>query len=253
MSEEPGRQDDAFARRWRQRFESFAAARDDDAGIAGWSTSGLETRFRFFRKLCTATLRGQAWLDVGCGAGTYSAWLAGQGARVTGLDYSLSTLHKAGARLPASIALCAGDATRLPFASATFDGALCFGVLQAVSDSASVVREIARVLKPGATVWIDALNRTALHARWREGRRRLAGRPPHLRYESAQRLVAALREAGFDDVERHWLPIAPSPLQTLQPWLETPLARAAFAGVPGVGRLAAHSVLVRATRAAASR
>ncbi|GIK84582.1 MAG: hypothetical protein BroJett026_00630 [Betaproteobacteria bacterium] len=241
---------DPFARRWRVRFESFAAARDDDAGIAGWSTSGLATRFRFFRRLCDPPAPGSRWLDVGCGAGTYSAWLAEAGAEVTGLDYSLVTLRKARTRLPASIRLCAGDATRLPFADGTFDGALCFGVLQAVSASDGVVREIARVLKPGATLWIDALNGTALHARTREWRRRLAGKPPHLRYESARRLARELRAAGLRDVRRHWLPIAPSRLQALQPWLETAAARAAFATVLGAGALAAHSVLMRATKRA---
>ena len=36
----------SFESKWRERFEEFAELRDDDAGIAGWSPSGLETRFR---------------------------------------------------------------------------------------------------------------------------------------------------------------------------------------------------------------
>jgi SAM-dependent methyltransferase len=242
---------DAFARRWRERFEEFAELRDDDAGIAGWSTGGLQTRFRGFRRLFAAPAPGSRWLDVGCGAGTYSAWLAAGGAEVTGLDYSLSTLAKARSRLPGAIVLCAGDATRLPFADATFDGALCFGVLQAVSASAGVVREIARVLRPGAPLWIDALNGAALHARWREWRRRAAGKPPHLRYESARVLYEAMRDAGLVQVRRHWLPIAPGSLHRLQPWLETGVVRAALA-LPGLGACCAHSVLFHATKAPAT-
>ena len=253
MSERPAEpaDRDAFARRWRERFEEFAELRDDDAGIAGWSTGGLETRFRCFRRLCAAPAPGSRWLDVGCGAGTYSAWLAAGGAEVTGLDYSLSTLAKARRRLPEAVVLCAGDATRLPFADATFDGALCFGVLQAVSASAGVVSEIARVLRPGATLWIDALNGAALHAHWREWRRRAAGKPPHLRYESARVLYEAMRDAGLVQVRHHWLPIAPGPLHRLQPWLETGVVRAALA-LPGVGASCAHSVLFQATKAPAT-
>jgi SAM-dependent methyltransferase len=241
---------DPFARRWRQRFESFASARDDDAGIAGWSTSGLETRFRFFRRLFPAPPPGTSWLDVGCGAGTYSAWLEAHGARVTGLDYSLATLAKARVRLPASVALCAGDATRLPFRDGAFDGALCFGVLQAVSATPAVVQELARVLRPGGSVWIDVLNASALHARAREWQRRRAGKPPHLRYESARILRDALGAAGFVDVATSWLPIAPARIRRVQPLLESAPALASLATVPGLGPLLAHSVLAHATKAA---
>ena len=94
-----------------------------------------------------------------------AAGYAGRGLRTIGLDYSQPTLAKARARLPADIVLVAGDATQLPFADDTFDGALCFGVLQAVSDSAPSSVRLARVLAPGALLWIDALNRDGIAAR----------------------------------------------------------------------------------------
>src|SRR5207237_423577 len=56
------------------------------------------------------------YLDVGCGAGTYTRWLSDQGLQVVGLDYSQPTLKKARQRMSPGIPLCAGDATRLPFA-----------------------------------------------------------------------------------------------------------------------------------------
>lgn len=246
----PPKSDPSFEAQWRERFESFAAC-EDDAGIAGWSSSGLDTRFRFFRRLWAGAPAGSRWLDIGCGAGTYSRWLSEQGLDVVGLDYSQPTLEKARTRLPESIALCAGDASRLPFPDTAFDGALCFGVLQAVSDSSTVVREIARVLKPGGEVWIDALNRDGLAARLTQARRRIRHQGQHLRYESAPRLVGVLCDAGFTGIARHWLTIAPGRLRALQPALESAMFMTTLETLRPMGRLFSHSVLCRARKSMA--
>jgi SAM-dependent methyltransferase len=242
-----------FEQHWHERFVEFANLREDDAGIAGWSASGLETRFRFFRRLWRPTASGGLYIDVGCGAGTYTRWLAEQNLRVVGLDYSHPTLAKARARTPASIPLCAGDATRLPFRDATFDGALCFGLLQAMSDSVPVIRELARVLKPGAPLWIDALNVGGLAARVDMARRRRIGKEMHLRYESPRQLARILTDAAFGDVTLHWLPIVPSRLHWLQPLVESTPARWAFAHLPLIGPLLSHAFVFRAKRIASSR
>ena len=236
----------SFEARWRERFEEFAELRDDDAGIAGWSPSGLETRFRFFTRRWNDPPAAGLWLDIGCGAGTYSRWLHGRGLHTIGLDYSQPTLLKARARIPGEIALVAGDAMRLPFADGTFDGALCFGVLQAVSESAPLVREIARVLVPGAVLWIDALNRNGMAARLTELRRALRGKQRHLRYESARVLEGCLVDAGFIDIRRYWLPIAPARLQRMQPSLESKALVAVLDSLPVVGRLLSHSFVYSA-------
>lgn len=239
---------ESFEAQWRERFEEFAELRDDDAGIAGWSTTGLDTRFRFFKRLWRDAAPGGRWLDVGCGAGTYSRWLAEQELAVVALDYSQPTLRKARRRLAPDIALCAGDATQLPFGDASFDGGLCFGVLQAVSDAGPVLREIARVLKPGALLYIDALNHDGLAARIAEARRLLRRRRRHLRYDTSAQLARNLEAAGFRDVVRHWLPIAPTRLTALQPLLDSAPFLAFLACVPLAGRLCSHSLVCTATR-----
>lgn len=241
-----------FEQQWHERFVEFATLREDDAGIAGWSSSGLETRFRFFRRLWRPAAAGARYIDVGCGAATYTRWLAEQGVRIVGLDYSHPTLIKARARTPADIPLCAGDAGRLPFQDETFDGALCFGLLQAVSDSAGVVRELARVLKPGGELWIDALNGAGVAARVEQARLRLRGKDMHLRYESRRRVARVLRDAGFIDLTPHWLPIVPSRIQPLQPLLESHGARYAMARIPWAGMLLSHSFIFHARRASES-
>jgi ubiquinone/menaquinone biosynthesis C-methylase UbiE len=240
----------SFEQRWRERFVEFATSREDDAGIAGWSSSGLETRFRFFRSLWRAAPAGGLYLDVGCGAATYTRWLAEQGLRAVGVDYSQPTLIKARARSPAAIPLCAADATRLPFAAGTFDGVLCFGLLQAISDSGTVVRELARVLKPSGELWIDALNSHGLAAQIEQARLRWKGKSMHLRYESPRELCGTLAAADFTHITRHWLPIAPSRLHRAQPLLESRAARFMLQLVPPAGSLFSHSFVIHAKRAA---
>lgn len=238
----------AFEQQWRERFVEFASERDDDAGIAGWSRSGLATRFRFFRTHWSPGAAGGLYLDLGCGAGTYAGWLAGQGMHVVGIDYSQPTLIKARARIPSDVLLCAADAKRLPLPDARLDGAICFGVLQAVSDSGSVIRELARVVRPGGEVWIDALNRGGLSARFEQAKLKLKRKGMHLRYESPGSLAGIMADAGFDPSTRHWLPIVPARLQWLQGFVETGVIRGAFNGVPALGGLLSHAFVFHARR-----
>jgi SAM-dependent methyltransferase len=237
-----------FEKKWRERFAEFAHEREDDAGIAGWSLSGLETRFRLFRRFWRAPATGASYLDAGCGAGTYSRWLAEQGLRVVGVDYSQPTLIKARGRVPAAVALCAADATRLPLSDSMFDGALCLGVLQAVSDSNKVIAELARVLKPGGELWIDALNVHGLAARFESARLHLKGKSMHLRYESPRQVSSILSSAGFGEVTLYWLPILPSGLALLQPLAESRAARMIFRGIPIAGMLLNHAFALHARR-----
>jgi ubiquinone/menaquinone biosynthesis C-methylase UbiE len=237
-----------FERTWRKRFESFAAHRDDEAGIAGWSASGLEARVRRFLALWRAPRAGERWLDAGCGAGTYLRLLQKDGLEVTGVDYSLVTLSKA-RRRPGQPARCAvADIRHLPFARGCFDGLLCFGVLQAMTDSASVVDELCRVVKPGGEVWLDALNRRCLVHSAELLRRRLQGKPMHLRYEAPATLYRALRRAGMADIRVYWMPILPSRWRRWQPLLESRPAVSALGMVPLLGLLTSHAFIVRARR-----
>lgn len=261
MHDEPKKQEDsragagtrhsdepAFEREWRRRFIEFADLRDDDAGIAGWSTSGLDARFRFFRHLWQGATPGSLYLDVGCGAGTYTRWLHGQGVSVVGVDYSQPALRKAMARTTAGIPFCSADATRLPFRDASVDGILCLGVLQAVHASAPLVHELARVIRDGGRLWIDGLNYYGFSGWCDRTRRKLRGKPMHLRYESAARLVDVLRHAGFVSPVLNWLPLMPSRLQILQPTFESRLARRLLMALPAIGCVVSHSFLISAER-----
>lgn len=245
---QPDRSKPGFEQEWRSRFIEFADLRDDDAGIAGWSTTGLDSRFRFFRTLWQGAAPGSLYLDVGCGAGTYTRWLDEQRLSVVGIDYSQPALRKAMARTRSDIPFCSADATRLPFAAASIDGVLCLGVLQAMQASEPLVQELARVIRHGGTLWIDGLNYHGFTGWWDRTRRKLRHKPMHLRYESTGRLLEILGRAGFARPALHWLPLMPSRLQILQPAFESRLARRLLSALPTIGSVASHSFLIRAER-----
>ncbi len=74
-----------FEKKWKERFENFAINAHDDAGIAGWSPTGLDTRLRQFIDIWeNSILEKNTWLDAGCGAGTYSRFMTSQGSDVIG-------------------------------------------------------------------------------------------------------------------------------------------------------------------------
>lgn len=96
-------------------------------------------------------LSGTEYLDLGCGAG-WAARLAkvdGHAARVTGLDFSRTALVLAKKHTP-EILWVQADGTALPLADGAFDRLFCNGSLEHFPDVSKGVREIARILKPGA-------------------------------------------------------------------------------------------------------
>ena len=104
-------------------------------------------------------VRGRSVLEVGCGAAMCSRWLAEQGARPVAFDLSAGMLRHArdGARSTGvDVPLVQADAAHLPFRDASFELAFtAFGAVPFVADSGRVMREVARVLRPGGR-WVFA-------------------------------------------------------------------------------------------------
>jgi SAM-dependent methyltransferase len=102
---------------------------------------------------------GRRVLEVGAGAAMCSRWLATQGAEPVALDLSGAMLRHAAAaagRTGVRVPLVQADGQRLPFADGSFDIACtAFGAVPFVADSAAVMREVARVLRPGGR-WVFA-------------------------------------------------------------------------------------------------
>lgn len=239
----------SFEKRWQKIFQNFAARHDDDAAIAGWTSTGLRARLNHFDYYFQdKNNRYGNWLDAGCGAGNYTRYLRDQGLQVLGMDYSLPSLDKARSRSGNRIFWVAGDVQLLPFTDCTFRGALCFGVSQALAGSDMLLQELGRVAGNDAEIWVDGLNKWCgvhlLSNAWR----RLRKRPRHLRYESPGTMKQKLEKLGWDDVVILWLPILPSRLQWAQGFLERPWCRRLWQKVPLLGLLTSHSFVLRARR-----
>ena len=94
-------------------------------------------------------------------------------------------------------------------------------------------------------MWVDALNRWCLVHAVEIVRRKLTGRPMHLRYESPGKIRRLMAAAGFKNIRIYWMPIFPARWQLLQRWAEAPLAKLVLRVVPMFGRLACHSFIIR--------
>jgi demethylmenaquinone methyltransferase/2-methoxy-6-polyprenyl-1,4-benzoquinol methylase len=102
---------------------------------------------------------GQRILDVATGTGMVAAELLARAAdcTVVGLDQSAEMLARARARFDAGadsgrVELVTGEAESLPFADASFDALTFTYLLRYVDDPPATMRELARVLRPGARI-----------------------------------------------------------------------------------------------------
>jgi SAM-dependent methyltransferase len=89
-------------------------------------------------------------LDLGCGSGRWTRWLAPRVGRVEAIDPSEAVLHAARvhADLP-QVRWTRAGVDEIPFAEGTFDLIVCLGVLHHVPDTAGALRKAVRHLKPG--------------------------------------------------------------------------------------------------------
>ncbi|WP_409483126.1 class I SAM-dependent methyltransferase [Arsenicicoccus dermatophilus] len=141
---------------WDAEASDYYAEHGDFLGDADlvWGPEGL--READARLLGPAgSLPGLRVLEIGGGAGQGARWLQDQGAVVVSTDLSTGMLGQArridvrrGSAPGLPLAAC--DAALLPFADGCFDLVVtAYGALPFVADSAAVVREAARVLRPG--------------------------------------------------------------------------------------------------------
>jgi demethylmenaquinone methyltransferase / 2-methoxy-6-polyprenyl-1,4-benzoquinol methylase len=97
-------------------------------------------------------------LDVATGTAGVALVLARRtGAQITGIDITEAMLRRGHARVAAvgaadRIRLAVGQAERLPFPDNSFDALTFTYLLRYVADPAATLRELTRVLKPGAPI-----------------------------------------------------------------------------------------------------
>ena len=109
---------------------------------------GQDRRWRAATIRALAVDPGMRVLDLAAGTGTSSVPLADSGIEVVPCDFSYGMLEVGKRRRP-DLAFVAGDATRLPFASASFDAVTISFGLRNVADTVGALREMLRVTRPG--------------------------------------------------------------------------------------------------------
>jgi arsenite methyltransferase len=103
-------------------------------------------------------------LDVGCGAGHTSAYIAkNYHCLVTGVDISPDALHLLQSFYQHEpffkrMIFQEADATNLPFADGFFDVVLCESVLFFIKDKKLVLKEMARVVKSGGFLAVNEIS-----------------------------------------------------------------------------------------------
>jgi ubiquinone/menaquinone biosynthesis C-methylase UbiE len=108
------------------------------------------------RAMIDATPHGRA-LDAACGTGRHTKYLAEKSFDTTGIDCSPEMLELARDKVPqARFEL--GDLNAIPFATGSFDLALCALALDHTDDLRSPIAELARVVRPGGRVIISTLH-----------------------------------------------------------------------------------------------
>jgi SAM-dependent methyltransferase len=132
------------------------AARHAAPGLRHWSAA--EPRWGIWgipeaqARVLPAGIDGRDCIELGCGTGYISAWLARRGARPVGLDNSAAQLATArgmqerfGLRFP----LIHASAEQAPLADATFDLAISEYGASIWCDPYAWIPEAARLLRPG--------------------------------------------------------------------------------------------------------
>lgn len=108
-------------------------------------------------------LRGRRILEVGAGTGRDSFYMAGDGAKLFLLDYSMNSLKIIRSTLPSmdGISAVGGDAFALPFDDGTFDVVFHQGLLEHFREgqAEALLAENIRVLRSGGLLVVDVPQR----------------------------------------------------------------------------------------------
>jgi SAM-dependent methyltransferase len=161
---------DNYARGFGFQWNTHARTQHDSHS----GTKISETRF-FKETKWPRDMRGEYILEVGCGAGRFTAHAASTGAFVVSMDYSsaVDANFSVNGHLE-NVLIVQADVYHMPFRTSFFDRVFCLGVLQHTPNVEGAFRCLATPLKPGGRLAIDVYRKP-------KGRQRLLDTKYHIR------------------------------------------------------------------------
>lgn len=162
-----------MGQQYEKDWNTYAELVHDRKASKEWS-GPRRVRTSHFEEFFTVEA-GDLVLDAGCGHGDYSQWALERGAKVFAFDYAPAMVASTANHLDElglrAEELRVADVTAIPYPDNTFDVVLCLAVIDHLSDIRAIeaVRELARVARPGARVYLNVPMRHAYW--WRAGHR----------------------------------------------------------------------------------
>jgi SAM-dependent methyltransferase len=183
-------------RRVRTFYEAFWADMPQDPEPWQWA--------RRRALLLSEARAGERVLDLGCGAGRFLCALTEAGVEAVGVEIAQAAVERARANAPgADVRLLEPDGS-LPLGHGEVDLVWCSEVLEHVADTAHLLLEARRVLRPGGRLLVTV----PYHGRFQAAAIALARFDAHfdplgqhLRFYTRRSLVRALESAGFADLQ----------------------------------------------------
>jgi ubiquinone/menaquinone biosynthesis C-methylase UbiE len=151
---------------------------------------------------------GDRVLDLGCGAGRHSFEALRHGADVVAADLDRRLLHEVAVlavamevegetALGATFEAVHANALDLPFEDGSFDHVIASEVLEHIPDDEVAIKEIVRVLKPGATAAVTVPRYWPEAVCWALSSEYHSNEGGHVRIYRAPELKRRLRSAGL--------------------------------------------------------
>jgi 2-polyprenyl-3-methyl-5-hydroxy-6-metoxy-1,4-benzoquinol methylase len=149
---------------------------------------------------------GATLLDVGCGNGEFLAMARAAGWQVQGVDFdplAVAAAHKRG------LDVRQGGLEQVAHHAAHYDWITCSHVIEHVHDPVQWLQDMVKLLRPGATLWlqtpnIDSVGHEQFGADWRD-----LDAPRHLVIFNTRTLLQLFTRLGLTP-RLHRLPILPA-------------------------------------------
>jgi ubiquinone/menaquinone biosynthesis C-methylase UbiE len=145
-------------------------------------------------------LRGKIVLDLACGTGRWLARFVALGcAAGVGIDSSMAMLRIASQKQAIGGHLIHADCESLPLPGAAFDFAICSFALGHAADIGRLIKELSRVTKIGADIFVSDLHPDAYLRGWRTGfREGTTSFQIRVQPRSTEHIVQAFSASGFE-------------------------------------------------------